>query len=354
MMNPWGPLAPAAVLCLTLGAGVAAAQTVVVRQAPPGSTVELVVNADAVASAQADTNGDASLPLDLSGKLGRPEMDAQVYVDLCGDVHRVQLVERGGQPPPPGESCSRREIRGVFHVRRVTTLVVYLDPLTPTLRLVQGSFSLAEPGPARAWGPSPAGLVVFGGGGFRSVRDARTLACGSVEPCDDQGSPFAYAAGAAYWVNRFIAAEVSFLRPAEVRVEGSGQTYRFDSSLDAHLLTVAGKVGIPMGPVRLYGRAGMNYHRALSSTTQTSDDVEVTIDGVTSTIPGGTQTFELETAGWGWLYGGGLEAWLRPSFALYLDGGLARLKGAGRDGAEGSLDDRLSYIMLGARLRIGR
>ena len=41
--------------------------------------------------------------------------------------------------------------------------------------------------------------------------------------------------------------------------------------------------------MKVYGLGGLNYHEALSSTTQTID--------------GASQTIEYQTQGWGWLFG---------------------------------------------------
>jgi hypothetical protein len=58
-------LAVAAVLQIVAGAGVANAQTVMVRSAPPGSTIELLVNSKVAGSATADPAGDATLKSNL-------------------------------------------------------------------------------------------------------------------------------------------------------------------------------------------------------------------------------------------------------------------------------------------------
>jgi opacity protein-like surface antigen len=106
---------------------------------------------------------------------------------------------------------------------------------------------------------------------------------------------------------------------------------------------VAGQVGIPLGRVRPYGQIGATYTWATLETRQT----------MTNVTENATQAYLLKTEGWGWTYGGGLEAWVTPSFALYGEGGFADLKGEAADGAEGTLGDRLTYIFVGARVRIG-
>jgi hypothetical protein len=196
--------------------------------------------------------------------------------------------------------------------------------------------------------------VLFGGGGFAMFGDTVALACGNVEECNGKDSRGALAAGVAYWFTRYLAAEAGYVKPGEVTVDGSAENFRFTSVLDAELATVGGKIGVPRGPVRLFGQIGANYHRATFGTTQTNEDVTRTIDDVTQTIPGGTQTFDLRTAGWGWQFGGGLEVWVTRAFALSAEGGRATLKGTARDGADGALDESLTFFLFGARLRLGR
>lgn len=344
MRKPLRPLVLAAVLQVLVGAGAVSAQTVVVRQVPPGSTVELVLNATPIGSTTADTAGDAILPLNLSEHIGRAETDASVTVDVCGEVRRVFVVERALRPPPPQVGCDRREIIGMFVVRRISTLVVNVGVPNPTMLLVQGPFDLRERGPARVW-QSPTGLVLFGAAGLRTFRDFSTAACGNVSECSGGGSGGTLTVGAAFWINRFVAAEAAFTRPAEAEVQGSGENFRFDTSYNAQVATIAGNIGVPIGPVRLYGKVGTTYQQSRFTTTQTQDDV---------TVAGGVQTFELRTAGWGWLFGGGMEVWMNQRFGLYGEVSRAGLRGPARDDAEGETSEGLTSLLFGARIRIGR
>ena len=342
-------LAPAFVMIC--GADAAMAQTVIVRSAPPGSTVEVVLNAAPLTSATVDAAGDARLAFNLTTAAGKTETDVSIYVDVCDKVRRVVFVERGMQPPPQGADCERRQIVGLFIVRRVSTLVVNVGGPNPTVLLRQGSVDLSPP---RAWSSAPTGLIVFGGAGLATFRDAVAIACGNVTPCDGDETRFTYTGGAAYWITRFLAVEGSYVKAANVTVTGSGNTFRFDSFLEPHLATVSGKVGLPLGPVRLYGQVGANYHRATFGTTQTVDDVTVTIDGVEQTIEGATQTFEQKTAGWGWQLGGGAEAWVAARLAIYAEAARFVIKGSARDDSEGSIDERVTAYLFGARIRIGK
>ncbi len=354
MMKRWRLLAIAAVLNVIVGVGAAAAQTVIVRNVPAGSTIELVLNAATLGSATADPSGTATLPMDLSAAVNKTETDVFIFVDTCGERRRVLLVERGAPAPPDDAACERREISGVFLIRRVTSLVVNMAGANPTVLLIQGRFSLTPAGPGRFWPSPPTGLVLFGGTGLTRFRDAAALACGDTTPCTSDRSRLPYAVGVTFWMNDFLGAEASYVRPSVEEVNASGETFRFDSFLDAQVLTVVGKVGGPVGPVRIYGQAGGNYHRATSGTTQTFEDIIVSIDEVAQTIEGGTQAFELKTTGWGWTFGGGLEAWVTRHFGVYAEVGRTSLKGSAADEGDGSFDDGLTTVVVGARLRLGR
>jgi hypothetical protein len=347
-------LALAAAFWITLSPGAAAGQTLIAKAVPAGSTVEFVLNTTTVGTATPNADGFATIASKQDASAAKSEIDAYIYVDTCDTVRRVLVVERGISAPAPDTGCTRAQIAGLFLVRRMSTLVVDVSGANPTVLLRRGPFTIRPGGPARVWGSSPTGLVLFGGGGLARFADASTFACGDVTPCSGDDAGAAYTFGAAFWFIPFLAAEATYLKPAEATAQGSGSNFRFNSFLDAHVVTVAGKVGAPIGPVRLYGQAGANYHRAKSGTTQTIDDVTVTIEGETRTIPGGTQTYGLETSGWGWSFGGGGEVWLTSAFALYGEFARAALKGGARDDAEGALDDSLTSVVFGARVRIGR
>ena len=99
--------------------------------------------------------------------------------------------------------------------------------------------------------------------------------------------------------------------------------------------------------MRFYGKVGAVFHRATTTTTQTNDPVTVTVDDEPVTIEGGTQTFETTTEGWGWLFGGGAEAWLTRYVAIYGELDFARLQGNPTSGGEGELDDRVMLVFFG-------
>ena len=359
-MQPWRRLALAAAINVTVGVGVVSAQTVIVKNAPPGSPVELVMNADTVASATVSPGGEAKLVGKLTGSAAETGTDVRILVDVCVNLRRVLLVERGMQPLPQ-EACSRREIGGVFVVRRVTSLVVDVAGPNPVVWLRQGPVprewlgeGSALPARASVWRSSATGPVLFGGLDVARFKNAVATSCGNVEQCAGTRSLGSFTVGAAYWFTRYLAAEASYLKLGDVTVNGSGGTFRFNSALDTEVLNVVGKVGAPIGGARIYGLGGANYHRATLTTNQTVDDVTIIVDDVEVTIPGGTQTFQLRTEGWGWLFGGGLEIWVARPFAIYVEAGYVALKGKDRDGGEGSINERVTYILAGARVHLGR
>jgi len=341
----------AATLTVIAGAGDAAAQILFVRNAPPGSTIEFVLTGTSVGSTVAGTNGEATLGIPQAPG-ARPEVDVSLLIDLCGDRRRVLVVQVGQQPPTQEAACSRQEIPGVFVLRPISTLVVNMASSLPTVLLIQGPYDPKAP-PKRV-GAAPTGLVLSGGAGFTWLGDASLLACGNVATCEGDDSGFGFAAGASYWFLPYLAAETTYFVPGGMKAEGVSTTYRFDSSLDTDVVTVAGKAGIPVGPARIYGKFGMNYHWATFTTNQTIADRIIIVDGVEQVVPGGTQTLAHRTAGWGWLFGGGAELWANRWLAFYGEFGWTTLKGSDRDGGEAVMDDRVMSIMGGGSVRIGR
>src|SRR5258708_7431964 len=159
MMRLWRLLAIAAALNVTAGACIAAAQTVIVRHAPPGVNVELLLDDAVVATGTAGPAGDVSLDL----KMPEPgEMDANVYADVCEKMRRVLVVDRNRRPPPPPAGCERREISGLFLVRRVHTLVIDIGGLQPSMLLVKGKYT--PPKPVSADGEERVSTVAATGG----------------------------------------------------------------------------------------------------------------------------------------------------------------------------------------------
>ncbi len=182
--------------------------------------------------------------------------------------------------------------------------------------------------------------MVFGGAGRADVRDAVLISCGNVSTCSGNDAGFNYTGGLAVWFKSYVAAEASYFRPPKISATGNGTNYLFNSTLDPQLIIVGGRVGIPIGPVRITGLIAMNYQDSTLKTHETINNV--------------SQDFLVETRGWGWLYGPGIEIWTAPWLAIYADFGIGQLKGTSTTGGEVRLDDRLRYLTVGGRVRIGK
>lgn len=335
-------LSAAAALILTAGVGAAHAQTVIVRKVTPGASIEVSINNAPGGSTKSEAGGDVVLPIKMFTGTGRLDTDSQVLVEVCeGNLIRVLLLERGHSVPAEERGCARRDMGGWFLVKPVSTLVVDVGGPSPTLLLRQGSFSLAPP---RTWSASPTGLVLFGGGSLSAVSRFKDIACGTITECSSGGAELGFSVGAAYWITPFLGAEASYLRPREFTANGSGATYLFDSTLDAHVFNAVGKIGIPAGPVRPYGQVGATYHRATLSTSQT----------MTDQTESPTQTYSVETGGWAWTFGGGLEIWFSSNVGIYGELNRGALKGPPVEAnVEGDLDERYTSVIAGVRIKIG-
>lgn len=342
MTRLWRLLAIAA--ALNMPAATAAAQTVMVRNAPPGVNVELLLNDLVTATGTTSPAGEVSLDLEMPEP---GEMDANVYVDVCEKTRRVLVVDRNKRPSPPPAGCERREISGVFWVRRINTLVVDVGGVQPAMLLIKGAYTPPKPAAPEGEGgdastprrPSPTGLTLFGGSGLGKFRNAFLIACGNAVGCDGHDGGLGYSFGGTFWFTRWLGAEGAYLKPRTVTAKG-GDTFTFDSAFDVDVFTVAAKLAIPAGPVRVYGLAGGNFHQSTLTLTETIDTA--------------TQSFGQKTHGWGWLFGGGGEVWVTPKVALYGEMSFAHVKGKAEDKGEGFVDDRLRFLAFGARIRLSR
>lgn len=327
------PLVVAAVLFFV--PCVATAQTLVVRSAPPGEAIELFLNTESVAKGTVDPGGDAVLDWTLPA----PEMDVRIYVDICPGSHRILLLDRNLLPRPQESGCERRDVIGVFLLKRESTLVVTVGRQIPRVLLRQETVTIAELDAPPNRRTVPTGLILFGGLGGSAFRDAFAVSCGNVTPCDGEDSGLSYTGGAELWLARFLSIEGAAIRTPEPSFEGGGGAFIFESKLEPRLvLTVSGKLGVPLGPVRIYGKGGGIYHRAKLTTEQS--------------MAGETLPIAFETRGWGWLGGGGIEGWVGRSVGLYLEVTTAALKGKDPDGGEARMNDRLNSLFVGLRLRV--
>lgn len=358
MTQPWRVLAAAALVCMTCGVGTAAAQTVLARRVPAGEQVEVMLNGKPVGTAKADEAGDAKVSFDMQKALGKSEMDANVYVDHCETTTRVWIVEVGGPLPAEG-TCNLRTVSGLFWVRHVNTIVVNdVSAAIPSLLLVKGRYTPPAPGEEnRPDGPQfdmPAGLVVFGGAGLTQIADSRGVACGDVSSCSGGESGFGFMVGAEYRFHPALSVEFAYVKPHTVTFNGAEPTFRFTTEESIDYYTFSGKVGVPFGRAKLYGRGGMSFNQAKVLTTQTQDPRTVTVNDESVVIPGGTQVIDLRTDGFGWLFGAGLEVWANRTFAFFGEFQYGNLQGEDLNNGEARIDNHLSSIFGGLRVHIGK
>jgi len=344
MLNRWRIVATTAAVVVGTAA-LASAQTVYVRNAPAGTNVEVFVDSASSGKGVVDADGEAKVAFTLAQ--GKTEMDANVFVDTCGTLRKVLIVDRGRSAPPPAEGCDRREIPGIYWVRPVNTIVVDVGGVAPSLLLVRGSYTPPKPvaegaEEEKTSRPLPTGLIMYAGGAFTNYGDFAALSCGNVQSCSKDTSGLTYTFGASVWLTRFVGVEGAYLHPHQASTSGNEGNSSFANDLEGDVWTVAGKAGAQAGIVRLYGKAGLNYHEATNTTTQRIDNV--------------AQSIVYKTQGWGWIFGGGMEAWLgeHQRMAIFGDAGILRMKGDAESGGEAKIDDRLKYVTVGVKLRISR
>jgi len=350
-----------AALTVTVAAGQATAQTVVVTKAPPGAAVELGLNAATVGTATADAAGIATLKLDLASRGKKPSADVRIFVDVCEKARRVTLTEAGWEAPPPAAGCTRHGIFGVFYLQQITTLVVSASEEAQAVWLKQGPAPDAwlrdlPPETEKKTGSDtlvPKGLLLYVGAGLSQYANASTVSCGVRTSCASDDTQIALRIGGDYWIRPYLAISGGFLKPWGATAEGSGNGYRFETSLTPNVVTITGKVGAPFGRFRVYGESGAAYNWTSRTTTQTMNEYTLIVDGLPVVVPGGTQVFELKTEGWSWMWGGGGEFWLTPIVGVFGEFSWTRLVGNASGGGEGSLDDTLTSVIGGIRLSLG-
>jgi hypothetical protein len=353
MKSSWRPLLIGAAFLLVAGVKTAPAQTIVVRKAPVAAPVEVLFEGAVVGTAIVDALGDGTV---LTKTMpGEEELAVSLHVDTCGTTIRVHLVPRGVDPPVAAD-CTRRSIPGFFVVRQETTLVMDLEPGTPTVLIRQGRVPAdwLLHGPIPTGRRAPVGLLAYGGAGIINFAGTIEQACGQGGPCTREDTKLAYTFGANYWLTRYLGGEASLLRPAALSVEGSGTSYSFATTFKPNVWTVGVLGGLPVGPARFYGRAGANYHGATLRTVQVTAGRTLTVDGVTQSFPALTQTFVLKTAGWAPAYGFGVEGWVGDKAALYAEYVYTKLEGVNiEENSEGEIDDVGKALMAGVKIHFG-
>jgi opacity protein-like surface antigen len=334
------PLALAAALNVTAGAATAAAQTVMIRNGPPNTKAEVLLNGATVGTGTTNEAGEVTIPL-TTGAIGAAGIDANIYLDVCDTVRRVQIVDRTKIVPAAAENCDRREISGIFWVRTVNTIVFDLGGAAPSLLLVRGTYVYKAPRDEEAphiWRPLPTGLLVYGGSGNAKLDSLFSQACGDATPCSGTNTGLGgYTFGATYWIRRWIGAEASYVKPRQIKATG-GDTFSFTSTQDTDIFTVAAKGGVPAGPVRIFGQGGLAYH---TGTWKTHETIDVQ-----------SQDFEYKTHGWSYVWGAGAEVWVWKKIAIYADLGVIKVRGNANTGGEARIDDTVRYLFTGAKFSL--
>lgn len=326
----------------------ASAQTIIVKDAPAGGEVEVVVNNKVVVSDKANGNGRATLVVPGS----TADLDGLIAIDSCGTKRRILITQPSVALTAADGACVRRDIPGLFLIRSVSTIVFTVEGANPRLLLRQGPFN--PDAPPKTWAAVPSGLMVYGGTGFGALGQFGLQQCGSVADCQADGSGFSLSAGAEFWIGRFAAVEVSFLRPSSGTTEGAGTGFTFNSELKANVLAFGAKAGVPVGPVRLYARGGLNRTESLSHMSQTIAERSYTINEVAVTVPSGTLATDNETKGYGWYVGAGLELWLNRHVAPFLQLDYQKLKGDDLVDSAYVLNDRHMQVGVGIKVRLGK
>ena len=376
MIRPWLPLLAA--VCVLASRDTAAAQTVIVRHVPAKSTVQIIVgDAEPVAAVQ-DAEGNFRATINAIPS-GATEISAQMFVDTCeGNVRVVMTVAGTEASPTAGVNCLRRRpISGTYVVRSRTSLVVDVAGESPKLLTSQGPAPsqwlrdpVVEPRNAGATAGSattgqgskppaatyyPSGLMVFGTGNISNFRTYGQADCSTTgASCDVKNTVWAGTAGLEYWLTPYFGAFGSYSKERPGTTTGEGGTYRFSSELDTDFATLGGEAQWPTGRVTIFGTVGATHHRATWTTVNTIDDTTVTVDGVSQTLSGGTETYIVKTQGWNLAFGGGANYWLTKRLAIRGGIDYSIFKGNDLGTSLAKIDDGMLSAKFGVTFRIGK
>lgn len=327
----------------------AAAQTVTVLGAPAGSTLEVVIENQVAGSAAVDAMGNATVRATAPVR----DLEARLYVEVCDTTQRIRLQSAAALLPTIG-ACTRRDAGSLFQVGAVTTFVIDLGGSQPIVRVRQGPAPVAwmtrlpegQILPARDWEmPSP-GLVLSAGGGITNGDTFSLPHCGDLrEACSRSTFRPTYSAAATLWVNSFLGVQGSYTRATEVKAEGSGTGFSFDTGIRLEAMNVAGNLAFPIQSVaRIYAIGGATFHRTKGQTTQTQV--------ASGTIPAGSQRFEMRTEGWGLVYGGGFEVWANRRVAFFGEVTRSKIEATDLNGGEGFVSANVPYATAGLRFSL--
>jgi len=338
-----------AFVAICANAAAAAAQTVTVIGLPTKSSLTVLFDGMSVGSAPADAKGIATVKFNA---VRTGDTDVRLYRETCGEEIRILLQSRAATLPPPS-SCPRQEAGWIFSLRPITTFVVdagaegqmqvsISQGPAPAIWLVRGA--TAARGHTREWDPPIQALVVSGGGGTIGLSSLSQPNCGDVTGCTSGGMRPAYSAGATYWLGSFVGIYGSVGRASEVKAHGTGTSFSFDSATRLDRANVAAVVGGPAGPTRIYGIGGMTFNRTITKSSESIDAAGA------ATRP--TQQTEIETRGWGLLFGGGIEVWATPRIGIFGEFTDSTLRGDDVKDGEARVDGTAMAITTGMRFKL--
>jgi len=342
-----------------LGTTLASAQTVVLRHIPPGSTLELVIDAKEAGTAKADAGGNATV--ETKSVDSRGQIDANIWLETCDDVYRVILVPARAAIPTSG--CRRTQIGGVYVLQRITSIVI--DSTSPSSVMIRQGRPydswLTDPRPEAAKpvkeddtlaGASPAasastaskpqtpliGPIAFGGVGLGTSLDFEDQVCGTVT-CT-YNVPIQFSGGAGWWFNDFFGAEGRYGYLGKITARAQETDYQFSTTRESSYLAASGRAGLHKGRFRPFGRAGMSFGRTTETTTQTMGESK--------------ETLAVRARGWAPVFGGGLEVWLSPRLGLFADAQRLGFKSKDERDSPIEINDTLFTAQAGVTVRLRR
>jgi hypothetical protein len=334
-------------IAVCANAAAATGQTVTVIGMPANSSLTVFYNSSSVGTEKADAKGIATVKFMA---VRANDTDVHLYRETCDGMIRVLLQAPGTTLPESG--CARQDAGWLFSLRPVTTFVVDVADNPSSVRITQGpapAHWLVHGAPTehiatREWEPPIQALVLSGGSGTIGLSSLSSPNCGDVSGCTSGGLRPAYSAGATYWLGRAIGIYGSVGRASEVKAHGTGASFTFDSATRLDRVNVAAIGGGIAGPTRIYGIGGVTYNR---TRTTTSESFNGTAGG---TQP--TQQIEIETRGWGVLFGAGLEVWANRRIGMFGEFTDSTLRGKDVKDGEAHLDGTAMAIGFGVRFKL--
>ena len=195
--------------------------------------------------------------------------------------------------------------------------------------------------------------MVFGGGGLTSVTNASEVGCGSIPQCTSSGYGIAYTFGVGYWPLPFLGAEAAYLKPATDVVTGSSNLFRFDTEVDARVLTFVAKGGAPVGMARILRTVRHRLRRGDIAHEPGEPRGHRPDRRGRSGARGRHAKLGAQDRGVELADGGGAEIWFTRAVSAFGEFSRAILKGDPVDEVEGAIDYRLISFLFGVKVRLG-